>query len=49
LGYSVIQANSVVALHHGSATRNPSVNDSEKNELRSRWPAALSWDPYTRV
>jgi hypothetical protein len=49
LGYSVIQANSVVALHHGSATRNSSVNDSEKNELRSRWPAALSWDPYTRV
>jgi GT2 family glycosyltransferase len=49
LGYSVIQANSVVALHHGSATRNPSVNESEKNELRSRWPASLSWDPYSRV
>jgi GT2 family glycosyltransferase len=48
LGYSVIQANSVVALHHGSATRNPSVQESEKNELLSRWPTALSSDSYTR-
>ena len=49
LGYSVIQANSVVALHHGSATRNPTVRESEKDKLLSRWPTALSWDPYTRI
>jgi GT2 family glycosyltransferase len=48
LGYSVIQANCVVALHHGSATRSPNVDVSEQTELRNRWPAALSSDPYTR-
>jgi GT2 family glycosyltransferase len=49
LGYSVIQANSVVALHHGSATRNSSVSEREKMELRNRWPGSLSWDPYSRI
>jgi GT2 family glycosyltransferase len=49
LGYRVIQANSVVAFHHGSATRNPSVQDHEKIELRRRWPTALSWDPFSRI
>jgi GT2 family glycosyltransferase len=49
LGYSIIQANSVVALHHGSATRNPSVQESERIELRRRWPTAMAWDPYSRV
>ena len=49
LGYSVIQANSVVALHHGSATRSPNVDVSEQTDLRNRWPAALSSDSYTRT
>jgi hypothetical protein len=49
LGFSVIQANSVVALHYGSATRSPKVEDGEKRNLRKRWPAALSSDPYSRV
>jgi GT2 family glycosyltransferase len=49
LGFSVIQSNSVVALHHGSATRDPGVQESERINLGKRWPTALSWDPYRRV
>jgi GT2 family glycosyltransferase len=49
LGYNVIQANSVVAVHHESATREPIVQESEIHNLLSRWPTALSSDPYTRV
>jgi hypothetical protein len=48
LGFSILQANSIMALHHESATRVNKVEESEKLELQRRWPAALSFDPYFR-
>ena len=47
LGLSVIQANSVTAIHQESATRVPSVEQWEQDLLRKRWGGNLSIDKYS--
>jgi GT2 family glycosyltransferase len=47
LGYSIIQANSVTAIHHESVTREPIIEDFEANLIRQRWPDFLFMDNYT--
>jgi GT2 family glycosyltransferase len=48
LGYSVVQANSVTAVHLESATRNPIVKDWEKDRLSARWGFEMSSDRYSK-
>jgi GT2 family glycosyltransferase len=47
LGYSIIQANSVTAVHHESVTREPIIEDYETNLIRQRWPDVLRSDEFS--
>ncbi len=47
LGYTIIQANSVKAIHHESATREPIVHSWEISRLTDRWKFALAKDDYS--
>jgi len=47
LGYSIIQANSVTAIHHESVTREPVIEDFETSLIRQRWPDVLQSDAYS--
>jgi GT2 family glycosyltransferase len=47
LGYSIIQANSVTAIHHESVTREPVIEDFETSLIRQRWPDTLQSDVYS--
>lgn len=47
LGLSVLQANSVLAIHHESSTRDPSVTELEISQLVHRWGDAMSHDGFT--
>ena len=47
LGYSIIQANSVTAIHHESVTREPVIEDFETNLIRQRWSDTLQSDVYS--
>jgi GT2 family glycosyltransferase len=49
LGFSIIQANSVVAFHHESVTRQSKVYDWEIDLLNTRWYDVLSVDDYSTV
>ncbi len=46
LNFDIIQANSVVAFHHESATRLPVVEKWEQNLLNQRWSDSLYRDPF---
>jgi O-antigen biosynthesis protein len=46
LGYSIIQANSVLAIHHESVTRESKVDEWEIDQLTQRWYDTLARDPY---
>lgn len=46
LGYSIIQASSVMAIHHESATREPKVEVWEIDELNQRWYDRLAVDEF---
>jgi GT2 family glycosyltransferase len=46
LGYSIIQASSVTAIHHESATREPKVEVWEIDELNMRWYDRLAVDEF---
>jgi len=47
LGLSIIQANSVIAVHHESATRSPEIEDWELDILTKRWPGMMASDGYS--
>lgn len=48
LGYSTIQANSVVALHFESLTRDPAVKSWEIDLMLSRWRFYFTSDKFTK-
>jgi GT2 family glycosyltransferase len=47
LGFSVIQASSVSAIHHESVTRESKIEDWELATIRSRWPEILKVDEFS--
>jgi GT2 family glycosyltransferase len=47
LGFSIIQANSVLAIHHESVTREPEVKEWELTTIRQRWPEAIKVDSFS--
>jgi GT2 family glycosyltransferase len=47
LGYSIIQANSVTAVHHESVTREAIIEDYETNLIRQRWSDVLRSDEFS--
>jgi GT2 family glycosyltransferase len=47
LGYTIILANAVNAIHHESATREPIVHSWEITRLTDRWKFALAKDDYS--
>ena len=47
LGYSIVQANSVTAIHHESATREPNIETWELELLNQRWQDVMSRDEYS--
>jgi GT2 family glycosyltransferase len=47
LGYSVIQANSVKAIHHESVTREAISEEWEIDLLNKRWSDAMATDKYS--
>jgi GT2 family glycosyltransferase len=47
LGFSIVQANSVQAIHHESVTRKAKVKTKEVSLLNNRWRDNLSYDPYS--
>jgi O-antigen biosynthesis protein len=49
LGFDIIQANSVTALHHESVTRISIVEDWELERIKRRWPDALASDEFSTV
>ena len=48
LGYSIIQANTVSAIHHESQTRETHVGRDEKGLLFHRWPTSFVFDKFTQ-
>ena len=47
LGASILQANSVTAIHHESATRDSKVGETEVENLLQRWRYAMLEDEFT--
>lgn len=47
LGFSIIQANSVTAIHHESVTRVSKVEDWELSTIRHRWPEVMNVDEFS--
>jgi GT2 family glycosyltransferase len=47
LGLSIIQANSVTAIHHESVTRLSKVEDWELQKIKQRWPEVLNVDEFS--
>jgi GT2 family glycosyltransferase len=47
LGFSIIQANSVNAIHHESVTRDSRIEDWELATIRQRWPEILKVDEFS--
>jgi GT2 family glycosyltransferase len=47
LGFSIIQASSVTAIHHESVTRESKIEDWELSTIRSRWPEILKVDEFS--
>jgi GT2 family glycosyltransferase len=47
LGYSVIQANSVTAIHNESVTRDPVVESDEHDFIKGRWSDAMATDYFS--
>ena len=47
LGFSIIQASTVHAIHHESLTRIAKVEEWEVSLMRTRWPDALSVDEFS--
>jgi GT2 family glycosyltransferase len=47
LGYLIIQANSVTAVHHESSTREPISESWEIAQMTSRWSDAMAHDGYS--
>lgn len=47
LGFSIIQANSVVAIHHESVTRVSKVEKWELEIMKRRWPEAMNVDEFS--
>lgn len=47
LGFSIIQANSVLAIHHESVTRVSKVEKWELETIRRRWPESMNVDEFS--
>jgi GT2 family glycosyltransferase len=47
LGYTIVQANSVTAIHHESVTRESSIETWELDLLNQRWQDVLSKDEFS--
>ena len=47
LGFSIIQGNSVTAIHHESVTRESKIEDWELATIRERWPEILKVDEFS--
>ena len=47
LGFSIVQANSVTAIHHESVTRESKVEEWELDVIRHRWPEIMQSDEFS--